>query len=80
MNRRENSILKDQLKHYMGAVQLLRSSAENQASNTHTSVPPPDYHQEASHFEEKLIQVNSVHLLNLPEKSNANDLGGGNAW
>ncbi len=45
----------------MGAVQLLRSSADNQASKTHTSsVPPPDYHQEASHFEEKLIQVNSI--------------------
>ena len=64
----------------MGAVQLLRSSADNQVSNTHASVPPPDYHKEASHFKEKLIQVNSVHSLFLPEESNVNYLGGGNAW
>lgn len=56
MNR-ESSILKEQLKQYMGAVQLLKSSANNGTVMTPTSALPPDFHQEASHFEEKLIQV-----------------------
>ncbi|XP_046649805.1 sorting nexin-29-like [Daphnia pulicaria] len=57
---RENSILKEQLKHYMGAVQMLKNSANNAPTPTSTS-PPPDYHQEAGHFEEKLIQVAEMH-------------------
>lgn len=57
---RENSILKEQLKHYMGAVQMLKNSANN--TSTPLISPPPDYHQEAGHFEEKLIQANTEQL------------------
>jgi hypothetical protein len=57
---RENSILKEQLKHYMGAVQMLKNSANNAPSAISSMSPPPDYNQEANHFEEKLIQVKAV--------------------
>jgi hypothetical protein len=52
----------------MGAVQMLKNSANNAPTPTSTS-PPPDYHQEAGHFEEKLIQANTeqnlIHSLKL---------------
>lgn len=48
----------------MGAVQLLKSSNNTTTTTASTSVPPPDYHQEASHFEEKLIQVWNTDLKN----------------
>ena len=41
----------------MGAVQMLKNSANNVPSTPTSISPPPDYNQEASHFEEKLIQV-----------------------
>ena len=60
---REIALLKQQLKEYMGAVQLLKSnsgeisSASSVSTSASSAPPPPDYHQEASHFEDKLIQV-----------------------
>lgn len=54
---RENTILKEQLKHYMGAVQMLKNSTSNAVITPTSLSVPPDYHQEANHFEEKLIQV-----------------------
>ncbi|XP_032777046.1 sorting nexin-29 isoform X1 [Daphnia magna] len=58
---RENTILKEQLKHYMGAVQMLKNSTSNAVITPTSLSVPPDYHQEANHFEEKLIQVAEMH-------------------
>lgn len=44
---------------------MLKSNATSNVSGSTTPVgapPPPDYHQEASHFEDKLIQVWSVNV------------------
>lgn len=44
-------ILREQLKQYMSVVQLLKKD------DTKHATPPPDYHHEANHFEDKLVQV-----------------------
>lgn len=51
---RENLILKENLKQYMSAVQMLKLNGER---NNTTSTPPPDRDQESRHFESKLVQV-----------------------
>jgi len=52
---KENLILREQLKQYMGVVQMLKSSDKKE------STPPPDHHQEDNYFEDKLVQVAEMH-------------------
>ncbi|CAL4148643.1 unnamed protein product, partial [Meganyctiphanes norvegica] len=63
---RENELLKHQLKKYIGAVQLLRR--ENGSDGDTSIIPQPkpqpdyrDYHEEATAYEGKLIQVAEMH-------------------
>lgn len=70
---RENELLKNQLKKYVGAVQLLRqgASVDGEAfsgisvESLQPVIPPPrssiDYSFEASEYEKKLIQVAEMH-------------------
>ena len=58
---KENLILKEQLKKYMSAVQMLKNSSSNPPNTLSPTSPPPDYHREASHFEEKLVQIAEMH-------------------
>lgn len=48
----------------MGAVQLLRVNSHSSTTTSLASTPPPDYHREANHYEEKLIQVRLNHIWN----------------
>lgn len=70
--QKENDLLKHQLKKYVNAVQLLRTEGATMKDDlgihlddTQPSIPPPkttiDYSQEASDYEQKLIQVAEMH-------------------
>ncbi|KAL8575773.1 hypothetical protein ACOMHN_004960 [Nucella lapillus] len=71
--QKENDLLKHQLKKYVNAVQLLRTEGATVKDDlgihlddqTQPSIPPPkttiDYSQEASEYEQKLIQVAEMH-------------------
>ena len=53
----ENSCLKEQLKKYIGAVQMLNDDGVQQNFQDIENVPQPDYKHEAKVFERKLVEV-----------------------
>ncbi|KAH0954016.1 hypothetical protein HN011_007055 [Eciton burchellii] len=55
---RENELLRQQLRKYVTAVQMLRRDSDSTISEEDPSL---DYHSEARQYEEKLIQVADMH-------------------
>ncbi|XP_031831363.1 sorting nexin-29 isoform X2 [Nomia melanderi] len=56
---RENELLRQQLRKYVTAVQMLRRDSD--ATTVSEEDPSLDYHNEAQQYEEKLIQVADMH-------------------
>lgn len=56
---RENQLLRQQLRKYVTAVQMLRrdSDSANVSDDDHTM----DYHNEAQQYQDKLVQVAEMH-------------------
>lgn len=58
-DRRENELLRQQLRKYVTAVQMLRRDSDSPTMSEED--PSLDYHNEARQYEEKLIQVADMH-------------------
>lgn len=58
-DRRENELLRQQLRKYVTAVQMLRRDSDSTTMSEED--PSLDYHNEARQYEEKLIQVADMH-------------------
>ena len=56
---RENELLRQQLRKYVTAVQMLRR--DSNSTTVSEEDPSLDYHNEARQYEEKLIQVADMH-------------------
>jgi len=56
---RENELLRQQLRKYVTAVQMLRRDSDSTTISEEDS--SLDYHSEARQYEEKLIQVADMH-------------------
>lgn len=56
---RENELLRQQLRKYVTAVQMLRRDSDS--TTVSEEDPALDYHYEAQQYEEKLIQVADMH-------------------
>ncbi|XP_026671043.1 sorting nexin-29 isoform X2 [Ceratina calcarata] len=58
---RENELLRQQLRKYVTAVQMLRRESDSTTVSEEEEDPSLDYHYEARQYEEKLIQVADMH-------------------
>lgn len=57
---RENELLRQQLRKYVTAVQMLKKDSDSPSSVAEED-PSLDYHGEALQYQEKLIQVAEMH-------------------
>ncbi|KAJ8681191.1 hypothetical protein QAD02_016978 [Eretmocerus hayati] len=55
---RENELLRQQLRKYVTAVQMLKKDSD---LNNHSGEESPDYHRESEQYQSKLVQVAEMH-------------------